>query len=457
MKYYIQIFGCQMNESDAERARTVLAGLGYEPTEHEKEANLIMVLACAVRQKAVDRIFGRAERWAQYRATRPFITVLTGCVLDADKRTLSQMFDYILPTKDLNRLPDLLKSKPADPVVSTAVPLDEYFSIAPSYQSSFQAFVPISSGCNKFCSYCAVPLTRGREVSRPPDDIITEVRALVSKGYKEITLLGQNVNSYGWDFEGVAINLPKHKVSILKSNATGELEIQKRSVSNPMNFSQLLNKVVSFDGSYWVRFITSHPYDMSNELIETMARNHRITPYVHLAVQSGSNQVLKRMNRQYTIEHYLERVAEIRQLMPNATISTDIIVGFCGETETDYQATEMLVRQARFDMAYIAQYSPRPGNAAYDWPDDVAPADKLSRFNRLNALLAEVALENNLLLVDTEQDTLVERCKNGTAYGHTKGFKNIKFSTNNNLTGQFVRVKVTGATAWSLNGTLHDE
>ena len=454
MKYFIQVFGCQMNESDSERARTMLAELGYKPTVHEHEANLIMVMACAVRQKAVDRIYGRAERWSSYRKNRPFITILTGCVLDADKTTLQRMFDYIFPTKDLIRLPELLKNKPIDPLASTPVALDEYFSITPSHQSTFQAFVPISSGCNKFCSYCAVPLTRGREISRAPNDVITEVRDLVQKGYREITLLGQNVNSYGWDFDGVSLNLPKKQVQIYKSGVEGRLIIQKRSVANAMNFPKLLETIANIDGKYWIRFITSHPYDMSDELIDVMAANPRITPYIHLAVQSGSNSVLKRMNRLYTTEHYRERINKIRQVIPSAVISTDIIVGFCSEIESDFKATEQLVRDVRFDVAYIAQYSPRPGNVAYNWPDDVTPTDKLKRFNHLNKTLTEIALANNQMLVGSEQEVLIERCQSAYCFGKTKGNKNIKVASRTDLTGKFILASVEKATAWSLNGKL---
>jgi tRNA-2-methylthio-N6-dimethylallyladenosine synthase len=454
MKYYIQVFGCQMNESDAERARTVLASMGYKPTIDEGEANLVMIVACAVRQKAVDRIYGRAERWADYRRNRPFITILTGCVLEADKSTMSRMFDYILPIKDIGRLPSLVNTGTTNPVINTVAPLDEYFALPPTYQSSFQAFVPISSGCNKFCSYCAVPLTRGREISRPPDEIIDTVKELVQRGYREITLLGQNVNSYGWDFEGVSLNLPGQKVSVYKPDTEGNLVLTKRSVANPMNFPALLSRLAEIDGNFWLRFITSHPYDMSDDLIQVMAKYPKITPYLHLAVQSGSNAILKKMNRQYAIEQYLDRLALVRKLIPDMTISTDIIVGFCGETEADYLLTEKLVKDARFDMAYIAQYSPRPGNVAYDWPDDVLPEDKQSRFDRLNIVLAEVALANNQKLIGTKQPVLIDRAKNGMVYGKTKGFKNIKLPGNADLVGSFVEAKVNSATAWSLDGEI---
>lgn len=457
MKYFIQVFGCQMNLSDSERACSLLEDLGYIRTETEKDADLIMVLACAVRQTAVDRIYGRAKRWRAWKKERPLITIVTGCLLQHDRPKMAKYFDYVFPIKDLSKLPDLLKSKPENPVISTDAPLDEYFSVTPKHSSSFQAFVPISSGCNKFCSYCAVPFTRGREISRLPDEIIREVGELVQRGYKEITLLGQNVNSYGWDFEGVSLNLPNRKVLIYKPGAKGELELQRRQVDHPMNFPQLLTAIAGIPGDFWIRFITSHPYDMNDELIETVAAHDKLTPYIHLAVQSGSNKILRKMNRLYTIEHYRERAAKIREMIPDATITTDIIVGFCGENDKDFEETNQLVKDIRYDMAYIAQYSVRSGTIAEDFADDVSRETKAQRHKDLNLTLRDVALSNNQKLVGTTQRVLVERYREGHGYGKTKAFKNMKIAMPENLTGHFVTARVTRVGPWSLSGELVTE
>lgn len=453
MKYFLRVFGCQMNVSDSERLRTVLDKLHYKKTDIENEADLIVIVACAVRQPAVDRIYGRAKRWQSIKNIRPLTTILTGCVLEHDKNKMINVFDHIIPINDINRLPEILRPKANTPS-STAAPLDEYFNILPQYNSDFQAFVPISSGCNKFCSYCAVPYTRGREISRPPDNIFNEVNDLINKGYKEITLLGQNVNSYGWDFEGVSINYPKGKVLLHKKSTEGHIEINKRVVNNPMSFPILLKNISFIPGDFWIRFITSHPYDMDDELINAISNNKKITPYIHLAVQSGSNKVLRRMNRLYTIEHYKKRIKLIRKLIPNAVISTDIIVGYSGETDSDFDKTVQLVKEIKFDMAYIAQYSPRPGTLGEKLPDDVPHKLKIFREYTLNNALRKVALENNKKLVSSTQKVLFEKYSNGYCYGKTYGFKNIKVTANIDCVGNFYNVLINKASPWNLSGKI---
>ncbi|MDD5342274.1 MAG: MiaB/RimO family radical SAM methylthiotransferase [Patescibacteria group bacterium] len=454
MKYFLQVFGCQMNISDSERVQSVLNSLGYLKTLDESKADLIVVIACAVRQSAVDRVSGRAGYWLKRSKNKHLITLLTGCVLEYDKKRLAKYFDYIFPIKDLKRLPELLKRKPVQPIIKTPAPLDEYFDIKPKYNSTFQALVPISTGCNKVCSYCAVPFTRGREISRDPDIIVREVKDLVRRGYREITLLGQNVNSYGWDFKGVAVNLPQGKVYIQQLNNQGQLKIKKRQVKNPMDFSLLLKTIASLPGNFWIRFITSHPYDLSDKLIETIAKYPKLTPYLHLPVQSGSDKILKAMNRQYTSEKYQKLIDKIRHKIPGATISTDIIVGFCGETKADFQKTCALVKNIKFDMAYIAKYSSRPGTAAANRPDDVPKIVKARREKYLNDLLKKAALSNNQKLVGKNLEVLFEKYKKGFAYGKTSGFKNIRVPSAKDFTGKFKIVKVTKATPWHLSGEL---
>lgn len=441
-----------MNVSDAERLRTSLEQSGYEPTDKEQNADLIALVACSVRQSAVDRIYGRAKRWQEWKQTRPLTTVLTGCVLEHDKKKLRGVFDYFFPITNTGRISQILAQKKG--AEKNALGPTEYFSLSPKHSSTFQAFVPVSTGCNKFCSYCAVPYTRGREVSRDPEEIINEVNELVNRGYREITLLGQNVNSYGHDFRGVALNLPGRQVFKYQRGQNSRLEIQKRLAARPMNFPELLQSLASLPGEFWLRFITSHPYDMSDELIKTIAQHKKITPYLHLPIQSGSDRVLKAMNRLYTVEQYRERIQKIRELIPDVVLTTDIIVGFPGETLADFEKTCLVVKELHFDLAYIAQYSARPGTKAAEMYDSVPRLEKKRREKVLTEVLKNVAGEKNQRLIGTLQEVLFDQYKNGFAYGKTYGGKNLRVKSKNDLSGTFRTVEVTGATSWHLSGKL---
>ncbi len=446
-KYLLHVYGCQMNVSDAERIAAMLERLGFEKTQTENEANLIGVVACSVRQAPIDRIFGHANKWSEMKKVRETVTMLTGCVLAHDKPNMAKIFDYQFPITDVGKLPQILSESFGEDLTQNVPSLDEYFDVTPKYEQSFRAYVPISSGCNKFCTYCAVPLTRGGEISRAPDKILDEVRHLVERGCKEITLLGQNVNSYGWDFEGVSLNLPGRKVLTYKPNIKGELEVVKREVQNPMSFPQLLRTINDIPGDFWVRFLTSHPYDMSDELIQAVAENDKLTHYIHLPVQSGSNAVLKRMNRLYTIEHYRERAAKVRKLLLDAMMTTDIIVGFCGETEKEFEETRKIMNDVRYAMSYTAQYSPRIGTVSARMKDDVPAEEKKRRFEELNDLLRKLALENHRKLVGTKQRMLVEEYLHGKNIGHLKhGWK--AHLPGENRIGQFVDVEVVAAEPW---------
>lgn len=448
-KYFLHVYGCQMNVSDAERISTLLERLGFQKTGHERDADLVGVVACSVRQAPIDRIYGQAEKWKAMKKSRGAVTMLSGCVLDHDKPGMAKIFDVTFPIKELGTMPALLEKQFGKELASSAPPLEEYFDVVPKYDSSFAAFVPISSGCNKFCTYCAVPFTRGREISRPPNKVLEEVRHLVQRGYKLITILGQNVNSYGWDFEGVSINLPDRKVLTYKPGIKGELEIVKREVENPMNFSGLLRKIATIPGDFWIRFTSSHPYDMSDELIETIRANPKLTHWMHLAVQSGSNAVLARMNRLYTIEHYKERLEKIRPALPDAVFATDIITGFCGETEDDHEQTKDLLRWAKYDMAYIAQYSPRQGTVSARMQDDVPKDIKRRRWDELNDILRQTAMDQHTPLIGMSDRMLVEEYRKGVNIGHTKHGRKIHLAGPSQL-GEFVDVRITEATPWHL-------
>ncbi|MCX6741111.1 MAG: tRNA (N6-isopentenyl adenosine(37)-C2)-methylthiotransferase MiaB, partial [Candidatus Parcubacteria bacterium] len=344
MKYHIITYGCQMNKSDSERLATVLENLGYEPTNSEQSAGLVAVVACSVRQSAVDRIYGKVKIWNKIRKTRRLIAVLTGCVLNSDQNKLKRAFDFILDIKDLNKLPTLLKREAA---VS-----GEYLSVAPKYESSFQAYVPISTGCNNYCSYCVVPYARGSEKHRPAEEIITEVKCLIRNCYKEIILLGQNVNSY-----------------------CSPTNYESKRITN-IDFPGLLKKINDLPGNFWLRFVTSHPKDLSDELINIMAHGEKICEYLHLPVQAGDDHILQAMNRHYTVAHYKDLIKKIRRAIPGIAISTDIIVGFPGETEEQFNHTAELMKEIDFDMAYLAEYSSRPGTAAEKLKDDIPLKEK---------------------------------------------------------------------------------
>ncbi len=431
-KYFLFVLGCQMNKSDAERLETILQQIGYEKTNREDKADFIGVVSCAVRQSAMDRIYGKIRSWNLIKEKRPLITMLTGCVLKKDKEKLKYHFDILLDIKDIQQLPDELKKRNTQ--LGDFIPTTSYLSLKPKYESKFKAYVPIMTGCNKFCTYCAVPYTRGFEISRPAEEIYQEVKELIDKGYKEITLLGQNVNSYGND------TIDKRSPNYGKKMPT---------------FPELLHEINSWPGDFWLRFITSHPYDMSDELIEVMAERNHLAEYLHLPVQSGSDEILRKMNRYYTVEHYLERLEKVRQAIPEISISTDIIVGFCGETEEQFEETAELMKKVGYDMAYIARYSPRPGTAAARvYPDDVPAEVKKEREKILTDILKQTALAFNKKFIGQEVDVLVEGVKKGKLIGKNRQFKTVTFAGPKDLVGQFVKVKITDATAWGLQGKV---
>ncbi len=410
------IFGCQFNKSDSEKIEAVLKSLNFSKASALAEADLIIVLACSVRQSAIDRIFGLKQKFEQIRRNRPLTTVLSGCILKSDLPKMKEIFDIVFDIKDLFNLPKLLKKDKKQKLVAS-----DYFKIQPIYQSKFQAYVPIMTGCNNFCSYCVVPYTRGREVSRKAKDIIKECRNLVAKGFKEITLAGQNVNSYK---------------------------------DGKINFPKLLKMVDCIVGEYWLSFATSHPKDMSNELIKTMASSKHLMPYLHLPAQSGDDQILLAMNRHYTAANYKNLIEKTRKLMPEISISTDIIVGFPKETKKQFLNTAKLFREVEFDMAYIAQYSPRAGTASAKLLDNVSKEEKKSREIILTEILKKTALKKNKKMIGRNIKVLVEKYKGGYCFGKTFNFKNIKFQSEIDYTGEILTVKVSGCYEWGLSGQL---
>lgn len=418
MRYFIQIYGCQMNYSDAERVAALLENLGYEKTALEAEADLAVSVACAVRESAVNRLYGNGKKFKKYRKQNPaFKAILTGCVVKSDRPKLEKVFDIIIDMKDLNALPELLGSEGAKEEKAF-----DYFQIKPQYENPFTAYVPIMTGCNNFCSYCIVPYTRGREYSRPAEEVIREVTELVRKGYKEIILLGQNVNSYRPDAK--------------------------------TDFPALLEMINGIEDDFWIRFLTSHPKDMTEKLIKTIKDCPKCTNYIHLALQSGSDEILEKMNRRYTRGHFLSLAGMIRENIPDVMLTTDIIVGFPGETEEQFRETAEVMEAAKFDIAYINKYSPRAGTISATMPDDVSWQEKKNREKRLTDILRSTALENNKKYLDKTVEVLIDK-EEEYCFGKTRSFKDIKIkktSGSQSLLGQFAEAKVTKVTPWALEG-----
>jgi len=353
MNYHIITFGCQMNKSDSERIASVLENIGYKETSNINEANLIVVNMCSVRQSAVDRVYGLIPKFKKLKAkNEKRKTILTGCILKEDKRKFEKSFDQVLKFKDL-------------------------LEYRPKYQNNFSAFIPISNGCNNFCTYCVIPFTRGPLICRNHQEILEEVKNVVKKGLKEIWLLGQNVNDY-------------HS----PTDSSGEEEFSSSSPSSPaltgdsaIDFPKLLKMVNDIPGNFLIRFMSPHPADFSEELIDVMANSEKVAKYLNLPVQSGDNKILKKMNRPYTVEEYKNLVKKIRKKIPNINLSTDVIVGFPGETKKQFENTAKLFKEIKFNIAYFAKYSPRPGTAAWNTKDDVPLKEKKKREKILREIL----------------------------------------------------------------------
>ena len=459
MKYYLLPFGCQMNLSDTERVRTVLKKMGFVPTDNEEEATILGIVACSVRQKGIDKVYGRIEKWNAMKNRQNMITFVSGCILPADRLRFLKLFDLVFPMNELPNLPEMIRQygivTPAalqtgeeiedQPVVRPVAPLfhkddkvnpsanmERFWSIAPIQTSSFEAYIPIQNGCNNFCTYCAVPYTRGREVSRPSQDILDEVKALVEKDYKSITLLGQNVNSYGLDKKGEEIN-----------------------------FAELLRRIGEYGKAsgktFWVYYTAPHPRDMEDEIIEVMSQYDCLAKQIHLPIQSGDDTMLQRMNRHHNLERYRHIIQTIREKLPTATLFTDIIVGFTHESEEEFENTRKAMEEFKYNMAFIAQYSVREGAVASKWEDDVPKEVKRQRYHRLTEELMKHALVYNQALVGTTTKMLVEQFdrKNGYLAGHTEGKIVIRIpSTDTALIGKIVDVKVTSASPLSIEGQL---
>lgn len=425
MKYFLIPLGCATNKADAERIAGVLESVGYSAAATENEANIIGIIACSIRQSAIDRIYGKVHLWNKRKAKKSLVTFVSGCILPADEKKFLKVFDLVVKLDQVPKLPSMLEEY-------GVVAPQSFWSIAPRRTSNFKALIPIQNGCDKFCTYCAVPYTRGREVSRASSDILAEVDQVIANGYKQITLLGQNVNSYGLD-----------------------------RPNEELTFAQLLDaigtKTDSAPGRLWVHYTSPHPRDMTEDVFDVMIQHPSLAKYLNLPLQSGNSDVLRRMNRRYTVEQYMRVLDMAYEKIPNIAISTDIIVGFCGETEQQFEDTRAAMKRGKYDVAFIAQYSPRPGAVAEKrFPDDVAKEEKKRRHTVLTQDLQIVAHEKNQRLVGQTIPVLVESLsrKDGKMLGRTEGLKSVEFDSNDeSLIGQFVDVEITAADPWRLYAT----
>lgn len=456
--YHLITYGCQMNKNDSERMETLLKGVGLHPTENEQQADVILINTCSVRQSAENRVFSKVRDFGRLKEEKPHLILgITGCMPGRDRDGAIQkkmpIVDLYFPTKDMGQLPRWIGEIRPELVNGTDV-AEDYLKVKPDYHKTTQAFVSIQTGCNKFCTYCVVPFARGLEKNRPLADILEEIRDLVAHGCKEITLLGQTVNSY---------QAPDPKAF---------------SQDNPYedHFAGLLWEVNQIEGVTRLHFTAPHPLHMTDEVIDAMTLPAHVN-FIHLPVQAGDDEVLRRMNRRYTAEQFLDVVRRLKERMPDLAIGTDIIVGFCGESEEAFEKTVELYKQVQFDISYTARYSTRSGTAAWRaFKDDVTHEEKKRRWEVLQKVQEDIVLEKNQRFVGQEVSVLVERweppkitdemlkmpekiqelmaAQPGFCYGNSREMKLVRFAGGEEFVGQEVKVKIEKAGMWLLEGEI---
>jgi tRNA-2-methylthio-N6-dimethylallyladenosine synthase len=438
-KFYIRTYGCQMNEHDTEVMAGIFMALGYEPTDRPEDANVILLNTCAIRENAENKVFGEIGHLKPLKQKNPDLLLgVCGCMSQEESvvnKILKQYqyVDMIFGTHNIHRLPYILHEAYMSKEMVVEVwskEGDVIENLPKARKGNIKAWVNIMYGCDKFCTYCIVPYTRGKERSRRPEDIIQEVRHLAAQGYKEITLLGQNVNAYGKDFTDMKYGL-------------GDLMDELRKIDIPR-----------------IRFTTSHPRDFDDRLIEVLAKRGNLVEHIHLPVQSGSTEILKLMGRKYTREEYLELVRKIKAAIPDVALTTDIIVGFPNETEEQFEETLSLYREVEFDSAYTFIYSPREGTPAAKMVDNVPMEVKKERLQRLNALVNEISARKMKEYEGKVVEVLVEgESKNNpdVLAGYTRKNKLVNFIGPKSAIGKLVKVRITEAKTWTLNGEMVEE
>lgn len=436
-KYHIVTYGCQMNVHDSENISAILEDMKYTKIDNMDDADFIVINTCAIRENAHNKVVGMLGRIKHLRETKKdIITIFCGCM--AQEESIANMIkdkykwvDIVFGTHNIHKLPiylsDLYKNRKQE-IEVYSIEGSVYEGIPVKRDSKYKAWVNIMYGCDKFCTYCIVPYTRGKQRSRLPEDILKEVEELKKQGYMEVTLLGQNVNAYGKDLD---INY---------------------------TMTNLLEDVAKI-GIPRVRFITSHPWDFTDDMIDVIAKYDNIMPYIHLPIQSGSSRILKLMGRRYTKEEYILLFNKIKNKVPNVAISTDIIVGFPGETEEDFKETIDVVDKLKYDLAYTFIFSKRIGTPAYNMEDKVSMEEKKERLARLNELVNKYANINNMKYKDKVVEVLIEGVseKEGYLMGYTDTMKLVNVKCDESYLGEIVKVKITDVKTWSLDGELYNE
>ncbi len=433
---FVDTYGCQQNEADSERIRGYLEKMGFGFTDSEEQARIIVINTCAIREHAEQRVFGNVGALVHVKRRHPDTLIcLCGCMAQqphvAKKlRESYRHVDLVFGPHALWKFPEMVHGLLTRRGRTFSVE-DEAGSIAEGIpvvrQDNIKAWVSVMYGCNNFCSYCIVPYVRGRERSRQRSDILAEVRRLVEEGYKDITLLGQNVNSYG------------------------------RDLAEPVDFSDLLEQVNAIPGDFLIRFMTSHPKDATQKLFETMARCKKVAPVLHLPFQAGNDRILRVMNRRHTRAEYLEKIKALKALIPDITLTSDIIVGFPGETTAEFEDTLGVLEEVRFDALFTFIFSPRPGTPAAEMDDPMPREEKLANFNRLTALQDRISEEKHAAYVGKTVRCLLDGLSDDTRYdltARTPGNRLVRVVGDPSALGQFRDVKITGANKWSLFGEL---
>ncbi|NLB33923.1 MAG: tRNA (N6-isopentenyl adenosine(37)-C2)-methylthiotransferase MiaB [Tissierellia bacterium] len=431
--YHILTYGCQMNEHDSEKISGMLTSIGYVESDDDKKADLVIFNTCLIRENAELKVFGKLGDVKGLKRDNPdMLVAVCGCMMqnqETREKVLNKFsfVDIIFGTNTIHELPVLIynseinKRKSVDIVDNSELIFED---MPKQRKFKYKALVNITYGCNNFCTYCVVPYVRGREKSREPNDIIEEIKTLAQDGCKEVTLLGQNVNSYGSNLE------------------------------NKFTFANLLYEINKIDGIERIRFMTSHPKDLTDDLINAIKECDKVCNHVHLPVQAGSNDVLRRMNRKYTKEHYLNLVEKLKAAVPEIAITTDIIVGFPGETEEDFQETIEIVKKAEYDSAFTFLYSVREGTKAATMDNQVPDSVKHERFDKLLDVLYPIVLEKNQQCIGKTYSVLVESADDGKLTGRTEHFRLVHFKGDESLIGEIVNVKITNVKTFHMEGEL---
>lgn len=433
-KYHIITFGCQMNKSDSERVASLLESSGMEEVGSPKDADFILLNSCSVRQSAEDRIFGQIHNFAKLRKNKPNLVLgVTGCMAgrdqDGELRQKLPDVDLFFPIDDIVHLPRWLAEFGL--IESAAETVQDYLKIEPKYKTGRQAYVSIQTGCNNFCTYCVVPYARGMERNRSVVDILNEIHNLADRGVIEITLLGQTVNSY--------------------SNPNGA---EGYSAANPYkdHFAALLWEINQVPGIQRIHYTAPYPNSMTKEVIDALSLPKHVR-YLHLPVQSGSDEMLRKMNRKYSRDEYLDIIRRIKEQVPGIALGTDIIVGFCGESEKMFTDTVSLYKEVGFDISYTAQYSPRTGTPAWHaFKDDVGKKEKKRRWKELHELMEQITWRKNQSYIGKTVYVLVETCSQGMCKGYSEHMKLVSFVGTDSQVGTIVPVRISEAYTWILNG-----